>query len=138
MRGYLNWRPDPQLLLYGIGGYEWNSYYLTQSSNVVYGAGGEWRPTERTVVRGNWQERFFGSEYLAAVTHRNPYTAFDVNASRNITTFPQQLFAAPTGGDVAALVNAAFSTRIPDPVQRAEAVRTSSSRTGSPPRCSRR
>ena len=35
---------------------------------------------------------------------------------------PQQLFAAPAGGDVAALVNAAFTTRIPDPVQRAEAV----------------
>ena len=124
VRGYLNYRPDPQLLLYGIGGYEWNNYYLTQSSDIVYGAGGEWRPTERTNVRGNWQHRFFGSEYLAAVTHRNPYTAFDVNASQNISTYPQQLFAAPAGGDVAALVNAALTTRIPDPVQRAEAVQT--------------
>ena len=132
VRGYLNWRPDPQVLLYGIGGYEWNDYYLTETSGVVYGAGGEWRPTERTVVRGNWQERFFGSEYLASVTHRNPYTAFDVNASRNITTYPQQLFAAPTGGDVGALVNAAFSTRIPDPVQRAEAVRNFLQQNGLP------
>ena len=109
VRGYLNYRPDPQVLLYGIGGYEWNNYYLTQSSNVVYGAGGEWRPTERTNVKGNLQHRFFGPEYLAAVTHRNPYTAFDVNASQNISTYPQQLFAAPAGGDVAALVNAAFT-----------------------------
>jgi uncharacterized protein (PEP-CTERM system associated) len=122
VRGYLNYRPDPQVLLYGIGGYEWNNYYATQSSDVVYGVGGEWRPTERTNVRGSWQERFFGSEYLAAVTHRNPYTAFDVNASRNISTYPQQLFAAPAGGDVGALVNAAFTTRIPDPVQRSAAV----------------
>ena len=29
VRGYLNYRPDPQVLLYGIGGYEWNNYYLT-------------------------------------------------------------------------------------------------------------
>ena len=56
------------------------------------------------------------------MTHRNPFTAFSVNASRNITTYPQQLFAAPAGGDIAALVDAAFTTRIPDPVQRAQAV----------------
>jgi len=122
VRGYLNYRPDPQVLLYGIGGYEWNNYYLTESSDVVYGVGGEWRPSERTNVRGSWQERFFGAEYLAAATHRNPFSAFNVNASRNISTYPQQLFAAPAGGDVAALVDAAFTTRILDPVQRAEAV----------------
>ena len=122
VRGYLNYRPDPQVLLYGIGGYEWNNYYLTESSDVVYGVGGEWRPSERTNVRGSWQERFFGAEYLAAATHRNPFSAFNVNASRNISTYPQQLFAAPAGGDVAALVDAAFTTRITDPVQRAEAV----------------
>jgi uncharacterized protein (PEP-CTERM system associated) len=122
VRGYLNYKPDPQVLLYGIGGYEWNNYYLTRSDNIVYGAGGEWRPTERTLVRGNWQERFFGSEYLGQITHRNPQVAFDVNASRNITTYPQQLFAQPAGGDVAALINASLITRIPDPVQRADAV----------------
>jgi uncharacterized protein (PEP-CTERM system associated) len=122
VRGYLNWRPDPQVLVYAIGGYEWNNYYFSQSDNIVYGAGGEWRPTERTLVKGNWQERFFGSSYLAQVTHRNPFTAFDVNASRDISTYPQQLFAAPAGGDLAALVNATFITRIPDPVQRAQAV----------------
>lgn len=122
VRGYLNYRPDPQVLVYAIGGYEWNDYYLSESSGTVYGAGGEWRPTERTNVRGNWQNRFFGSSYLAQVTHRNPFTAFDVNASRDISTYPQQLFAAPAGGDIAALLNAAFTTRIPDPVQRAQAV----------------
>jgi uncharacterized protein (PEP-CTERM system associated) len=122
VRGYLNYRPDPQVLVYAIGGYEWNDYYLTQSNNVVYGAGGEWRPTERTNVSGNWQNRFFGSSYFAAVTHRNPFSAFNINASSDISTYPQQLFAAPAGGDVTALLNAAFTTRIPDPVQRAQAV----------------
>jgi uncharacterized protein (PEP-CTERM system associated) len=122
VRGYLNYRPDPQVLVYAIGGYEWNDYYFSESSSPVYGVGGEWRPTERTNVNGNWQNRFFGSSYLAAVTHRNPFTAFNVNGSRDISTYPQQLFAAPAGGDVGALVNAAFTTRIPDPVQRAQAV----------------
>jgi uncharacterized protein (PEP-CTERM system associated) len=122
VRGYLNYRPDPQVLLYAIAGYEWNDYFLTESNNAVYGVGGEWKPTDRTNIRGNVQNRFFGTEYLAAVTHRNPFSAFDVNASRNITSYPQQLFAAPDGGGVAALVDASFVTRIPDPVARAQAV----------------
>jgi uncharacterized protein (PEP-CTERM system associated) len=122
VRGYLNYRPDPQVLVYAIGCYEWNDYYFSESSNPVYGAGGEWNPTERTNVSGNWQNRFFGSSYLAAVTHRNPFTAFNINASQDISTYPQQLFVGAAGGDVAALVNATFTTRIPDPVQRAQAV----------------
>jgi uncharacterized protein (PEP-CTERM system associated) len=122
VQAYLRYRPDPQLQLYAIGGYEWNDYFLTESSNWVYGGGGVWRPSERTNVSGQWEERFFGSSYFAGITHRNPFTAFNVNASRNIATYPQQLFAAPAGGNVAALVDAAFATRIPDPVQRAQAV----------------
>src|SRR5262245_48884016 len=121
VRAFLRWRPDPQLRLDAIGGYEWNNYFR-ESANVVYGAGGEWRPTDRTTVAGQWEERFFGSSYFARFDHRNPYTAFNINASRNITTYPQQLFSAPAGGNVAALVNNAFMTRIPDPAQRAAAV----------------
>jgi uncharacterized protein (PEP-CTERM system associated) len=121
-RAYLHYQPDPQLRLSAIGGYEENDYFVTQSSNVIYGAGAEWRPTERTIARGRWEERFFGSSYLAAINHRNPSWAFDINASRDITTYPQQLLAAPAGGNIAALVDAAFVTRIPDPVQRAVAV----------------
>jgi uncharacterized protein (PEP-CTERM system associated) len=58
--------------------------------------------------------------------------AFDVNASRDISTYPQQIFAAPAGGDVAALLDAAFTTRIPDPVQRAEAVQAFMAASGLP------
>jgi uncharacterized protein (PEP-CTERM system associated) len=131
-RGILHYQPDPRLRLDAIGGYEENDYFVTKSENAVYGAGVEWRPTDRTTVVGDWQERFFGSSYLAALTHRNPFSAFNINASRNITTQPQQLLALPAGGDVAALVDAAFTTRIPDPVQRAEAVQAFLSQTGLP------
>jgi uncharacterized protein (PEP-CTERM system associated) len=132
-RGIIHYQPDPQLRLDAIGGYEHNDYVATESENIVYGAGGEWRPTDRTNLSGNWQHRFFGSSYLASLTHRNPYSAFNINASRDITTQPQQLFALPAGGDVAALVDAAFTTRIPDPVARAQAVQAFLSQTGLPP-----
>jgi uncharacterized protein (PEP-CTERM system associated) len=132
VRGLLHYQPDPQLRLDAIGGYEWNDYFITKSDNAVYGAGGEWRPTDRTLVAGNWQYRFFGSSYDALLTHRNPFTAFNINASRNITTFPQLLFALPAGGNVAGLVDAAFTTRIPDPVERAQAVEAFLAQTGLP------
>jgi uncharacterized protein (PEP-CTERM system associated) len=133
VRGFLNFRPDAQLLLYGIGGYEWNDYYLTESENAVYGGGFEWHPTERTTAAGRWEERFFGPSYLVSVEHRNPFSAINVNASRDISTYPQQLFALPAGTNVAALVNAAFMTRIPDPTQRAAAVQAFLAQTGLPP-----
>ncbi len=131
-RGILHWQPDAQLRLDAIGGYEKNDYFVTKSENAVYGAGGEWRPTDRTTVAGEWQYRFFGSSYFALVNHRNPFSAFNVNASRNITTYPQQLFGLPAGGDVAGLLNAAFTTRIPDPAQRAAAVQAFLNQTGLP------
>ena len=133
VRGILHYQPDPQLRVDAIGGYEWNDYFITKSDNAVYGVGAEWRPSDRTTVAGDWQNRFFGSSYLASLTHRNPFTAFNVNASRNISTYPQQLFALPAGGDVAALVDAAFTTRIPDPVERAQAVQAFLAQTGLPP-----
>jgi uncharacterized protein (PEP-CTERM system associated) len=132
VRGILHYQPDPQLRLDAIGGYERNDY-ATTSDNIVYGAGGEWKPSDRTVIAGDWQERFFGSSYLVLFTHRNPYTAFNINASRNITTYPQLLFALPAGTNVAALVDAAFTTRIPDPTQRAQAVQAFLTQTGLPP-----
>jgi len=132
VRGFLRWRPDPQLRFDAIGGYEWNNYYLTQSSNVVYGAGGEWRPTERTVLAGQWEERFFGPSYFATFDHRNPYSAFNIYAARGISTYPQQLFAAPAGANVVGLLDAAFTTRIPDPVERATAVQTFLAQSGLP------
>lgn len=122
VRGYLYYQPDVQLRLFALGGYERNDYFTSESENAVYGGGAEWRPSERTAATGRWEQRFFGSSYLVAVDHRNPSWAFNINASRNVTTYAQQLLALPAGGNVAALVNAAFTTRIPDPAQRAAAV----------------
>jgi uncharacterized protein (PEP-CTERM system associated) len=132
VQGLVHWRPDPQVHLYAIGGYEQNNYVLTESSDITYGGGGEWRPTDRTLVAGRYVHRFFGDSYLVDVTHRNPFSAISVNASRNISTYPQQLFALPAGASVAGLIDAAFTTRIPDPAARAEAVQTFLNQTGLP------
>jgi uncharacterized protein (PEP-CTERM system associated) len=132
LRGTLGLRLDPQFRVFGTGGYEWNNYLLTPTGNTIYGGGAEWRPSERSDVRGQWEHRFFGSSYLATINHRNPFTAFNVTASRNSSTYPQQLLSLPAGGNVAALIDAAFTTRIPDPTQRAAAVQAFLNQTGLP------
>ena len=116
------YRVDPQLVLSGRVGYEKNEFPLTSSSGIVYGAGATWRPTERTNVTGYWEERFFGSSYLFSADHRTPLTAWNINASRNVNTYPQTIGTLPAGGVVAPLLNAIFAARIPDPAARQQAV----------------
>jgi uncharacterized protein (PEP-CTERM system associated) len=77
-----------------------------------------WRPTDRTNVAGWWEHRFFGTGYSFDFSHRTPLTVWTVRASRDTTTYPQQLANLPVGGDVQALLNQLFVTRIPDPAQR--------------------
>ena len=58
--------------------------------------------------------------------------AFNANASRGLTTTPVS-FSIPAGANVARFLDSAFTTRIPDPAQRAEAVEQFLSKTGLPP-----
>jgi len=113
---------DPQLRLSAIVGYEENHFSFDSSSDVVYGAGFEWHPTNRTDVVGKLERRFFGTGYLVTFDHRTPLSVWSLRASRNVTSFPQQLANLPAGGDVAALLNGLFLSTIPDPAQRQQAI----------------
>jgi uncharacterized protein (PEP-CTERM system associated) len=112
----------PQLQVSVDGGYEHNDYPGSEYDGAIYGAGFRWRPTERTNVVGNWEERFFGSSYYFFVEHRTPLSVWGLNASRGITSYPQQLATLPAGGNVEQLLNVALLTRIPDPIERQAAV----------------
>ena len=114
----LTYQVDPQLQTAVDGGYENNRYPLTSYRGPIYGVGGKWRPTERTHVEGAWEHRFFGSSYLFNFDHRMPLSVWSVNASRNITSYPQQLATLPAGGTVALLLDQLLSGTIPDPGQR--------------------
>jgi uncharacterized protein (PEP-CTERM system associated) len=109
---------DPQLQLSVSGGYEDNDLGLTQNRGAIYGVGGRWHPTDRTDVDATWEHRFFGASYLFNFAHRTPLTVWNLNASRNITSYPQQVAALPTGFDVQSLLNQLFLSSIPDPAQR--------------------
>jgi uncharacterized protein (PEP-CTERM system associated) len=114
---------DPQLLVRASVGYEDNQYPLSSSQGAIYGIGLEWHPTERTSVVANLEHRFFGASYLFTFDHRTPLSVWSINASRNITSYPQQLAALPAG-NVQGLLNQLLLSRIPDPTQRQTAVDT--------------
>jgi uncharacterized protein (PEP-CTERM system associated) len=121
-RGRLLYQATAALRVSLSGGYENNQFPFTDYSDVIYGVQAEWRPSERTQLLAGWEHRFFGPSYLFVFDHRTPQTVWNVNFSRNITTYTQQLGAFPAGGNVSKLLNDVLTTRIPDPAQRQAAV----------------
>jgi uncharacterized protein (PEP-CTERM system associated) len=109
---------DPQLQLSGGAGYEDDHYVFADFHGPTYNLGAHWRPTDRTVVDADWEHRFFGASYHFAFDHRTPLSVWQVRASRDVTTYPQQVAGLPGGLDVASYLNQLFLTSIPDAAQR--------------------
>ena len=110
---------DPQAQVSVGAGYEDNHYIFADFHDTIYNIGGRWRPTERTQVDATWEHRFFGSSYHLTFDHRTPLSVWTVRASRDVTTYPQQLAGLPAGLDITTYLNQLFLTSIPDPIQRA-------------------
>jgi uncharacterized protein (PEP-CTERM system associated) len=123
---------DPQVLLHADVGYEDNHYPFSNYRGYIYGLGIEWRPTERTNVVATWEHRFFGASYLFTFDHRTPLSVWGLSATRNITSYPQQLASLPAG-NVQSILNQLFTSRIPDPAQRQTAIDTLIQNQGLPP-----
>ena len=121
-RGIGVYAPDPQLKLSARAGYEENHFPQEDLRNAIYGAGVEWRPTQRARINGYWEHRYFGASYLFSAENRLPLSVWSVRLSRNVTTYPQALARLPEGADVSALLNQVFLATIPDPVARQQAI----------------
>jgi uncharacterized protein (PEP-CTERM system associated) len=132
-RAILSHQIDPQLQLSARIGYEDNQFLVTSSQGLVYGAGFQWNPSDRTQFGGFWEERFFGSSYAFQLSHRLPNSAISASATRGLSSYPQVALAIPAGTTVVQFLDAAFATRIPDPAERAIAIEQFLARTGLPP-----
>ena len=124
---------DPQLQIAPRIGYERDDFPLRSTSDVVYGIGGQWNPGDRTQVGGFWEHRFFGDSYQLNISHRLPRAALSANFSRGLSSYPQLALAIPAGAAVSQFVDAAFTTRIPNPAERAAAVAQFLAASGLPP-----
>jgi len=109
---------EPQLQGSVDGGYEKNRYPLSNYQGAIYGVGGRWQPTDRTNITAGWEHRFFGASYYFTFDHRTPLSVWSINASRNITSYPQQLATLSAGSSVISLLDQLLSATIPDPTQR--------------------
>jgi uncharacterized protein (PEP-CTERM system associated) len=116
--------PFPDLSLGVHGGYEHNSFDTPDSGPWFYGLDGKWLPTPRTVVSAFAEKRFFGGAWRLAFDHRTPAFAWNIVSSRTLQTAPQSVFDLPATNNVTALLDSIFTTRYPDPVERARAVQT--------------
>jgi uncharacterized protein (PEP-CTERM system associated) len=103
-------------------GYERNEFTATESSGPIYGVGFIWRPSQRTNVVGDWEHRFFGSSYQFSFDHATPLSVWSVQASRSITSYPQQFATVPGGVNIAAFLNNLFVLRVPDATERAQLI----------------
>jgi uncharacterized protein (PEP-CTERM system associated) len=123
VRGRLFFQPDYALRFSVSAGWEENNYEVLRetTSNSIYGAGVAWNPGVRTTVEAQYEERFFGPSRLARLRHRTRLTAWSLNYSRGVSDRQEELLRLPPG-NTAALVDAIFAPRIPDPTERRAAV----------------
>lgn len=131
-RGHVFFQPQSSLRLSATAGRESNNFIAQEErSNSTYGYGALWRPTPRTSTQLDWERRFFGVSKLASFEHRTPLTAWNASYSKSASTYQQELLRLPPG-NTAELLDAIFRARIPDPVQRAQAVDQFLRTTGTP------
>lgn len=104
------------------GGYERNSFVGTDARESIYGGQAKWQPSARTLLAAEGERRFFGSAWRLGFDHRAPQIAFNFSLSRSVQSAPQLLFEIPVTGNVGSLLDAMFTTRYPDPAERARVV----------------
>jgi uncharacterized protein (PEP-CTERM system associated) len=105
------------------GGAERNNFSQSEDdTRSIYGGQFSWRPTERTVLDGDAERRFFGTSWHLNFTHRSPLLAWSLRASRDFDTTPISLFGLPATDNVASLLDAILTTRFPNPIDRAKQV----------------
>ncbi len=121
---------DPEISITADGGYEKNDYTANGYEGAIYGAGFDWKPSDRTDIYANVEHRFFGRSYSAGFTNRTRMTAFSLTGSRQLQTYPQQL--PLPAGNTALILDAIFQARIPDPIERQQAVNNFLQQSGLP------
>jgi len=112
------WQPDPAWRLSLNAGYEDNQFLVDHFSGTTYGGGFAWHPSPRTNLDADAEHRFFGTAYHFLLSERLPLSIWTLRASRDITTYPQQIASLPAQGDVNTLLDSLFSSRITDPAAR--------------------
>lgn len=106
------------------GGRESNNVVVSADDRrrSIYGFETHWQPSPRTELTALREQRFFGPAWNVAFVHRRPRLAWSLVLSRGVDTAPQAMFELPATDNVGDLIDAMFTTRFPDPTERARVV----------------
>ncbi len=114
--------PAPELELGLIVGAASTSINGEQVNDTPRGWQAAWRPTERTEIRGQVEQRFYGKSWVGSVNHRSPWFAMGLTAERAQSTYAATVGTIGAGGSLRALYDALLTTRIPNEAERRTAV----------------
>lgn len=117
-----SYRVQPQLIAGLVVGRERSTYLSRDDTDTIVGIQTEWQPNERAWLRGDAEKRFFGYSYELGVGYRSPFMALSGRFSRQPGISASSLGSGGAGSEVATLLDSLLTTRIPNPVERADAV----------------
>lgn len=123
-RAVLSYAFDPTLTLGIVGGTEQSEFRQIKSRDSIRGFRLRWLPTERSDLNVSVERRFFDNGWNVNWSHRSPFLAMNVNLVRQPSSQPGSFLLPNTGGDLRSLIDAAFTTRYPNPAERAVIVDT--------------
>ncbi|MCW7537525.1 TIGR03016 family PEP-CTERM system-associated outer membrane protein [Aquabacterium sp. A7-Y] len=111
---------DTEFVLGLVAGHERNAFAgNTEERDSIRGVRLQWRPSERTELRGAVERRFMGTGWNLDWQHRSPFVAIHLRSSRRpVAQSSWQTLGGGAGGEVAPLLDAILTTRYPDPLQR--------------------
>jgi uncharacterized protein (PEP-CTERM system associated) len=116
----LGWQADADLSLSLRGGTETQNVQELQSQRTsTWGVGATWRPSPRTRLQANLDDRFFGRGYGVVAEYRLPRTSFSWSSTRDTSN---------SGGTIEPLTQfdlfmGLLAAEFPDPAAREVAVR---------------
>lgn len=130
----LHYRVAQTLTLDATGGYDQYQYASPggASAGKSYSLGLTWTPSLRTSIKASVGKRYFGPSYLLALSHRSRRTVWAANYNDAVTTTREQLMI-PAAVNAIDVLDRLFSTSIPDPEARRQAVDAYIRANGLPP-----
>lgn len=132
VRAWVDYAISPELMVALRGGQESNNLAGGVQRRGIAGYEVKWDPSPRTTLNGYRESRFFGHAWKLAFNHRMPRLAWTLIATRDLQTGTQSQFDLPVTGNVGSLLDAMYTTRYPDPAQRALIVQQFMARNGLP------
>jgi uncharacterized protein (PEP-CTERM system associated) len=119
----LRYRLDAKWSATASAGYDDYDYQALggRTAGRSWSGGAIWTPSQRSTVQASYGRRYFGQTGSLLASLRSRRSVWSVNYSDDVTTTRSQ-FVLPAAIDTASMLDRLFSTAIPDPAARAQAV----------------